>query len=143
VRAGSDLNLQNNWGMTALMIAARNGRSDVTTILLEGKQIDLDIQEHIRGWSALHFAAGNGDWATTHALVNAGANFHLKDKNGKTALQIAEHKSKDEYEPMLQPWSKHSAVIGYALVIALLTRKLKNPITSHSHHFDERETPCH
>ena len=106
----------------------------------------------IRGWSALHFAAGNGKWATTHALVNAGANFHLKDKvldiltflqnlalslfvkNGKTALQIAEHKSKDEYEPMLQPWSKHSAVIGYALVIALLTRKLKNPITSHSHH---------
>ena len=33
--------------MTALMIAARNGRSDITTILLEGKQIDLDIQEHV------------------------------------------------------------------------------------------------
>jgi ankyrin repeat protein len=63
VRAGSDLNLQNNvrytdmqyyivyntlfqssisnhqWGMTALMIAARNGRSDVTTILLEENRL--------------------------------------------------------------------------------------------------------
>ena len=33
--------------MTVPMIAAMNGRSEVTTILLEGKQIDLDIQEHV------------------------------------------------------------------------------------------------
>ena len=34
-------------GLTALMIAARSGRTDITNILLEGEHIDLDIQENV------------------------------------------------------------------------------------------------
>ena len=34
--------------MTALMIAARSGRTDITNILLNGEHIDLDIQENVR-----------------------------------------------------------------------------------------------
>jgi ankyrin repeat protein len=80
VRAGSDLNLQNQEGLTPLMIAARSGRTDITNILLEGEHIHLDIQEKRTGWSALHFSAERGDAATTEALLKAGANPHLKDK---------------------------------------------------------------
>ncbi|CAI8050981.1 Putative ankyrin repeat protein MM_0045 [Geodia barretti] len=89
VRAGSDLNLQNQEGLTPLMIAARSGRTDITNVLLEGKHIDLDIQEKRTGWSALHFSVERGDSATTEALLKAGANPHLKDKNGDTAVIMA------------------------------------------------------
>ncbi|CAI8031938.1 Putative ankyrin repeat protein MM_0045 [Geodia barretti] len=90
VRAGSDLNLQNQEGLTPLMIAARSGRTaDITKIVLEGEHINLDIQEKRTGWSALHFSAERGNAATTEALLKAGANPHLKDKNGDTAVIIA------------------------------------------------------
>ncbi|CAI8021395.1 Putative ankyrin repeat protein MM_0045, partial [Geodia barretti] len=85
VRAGSDLNLQNNEGLTPLMIAARRGRTDVTKILLEGKHVNLDIQEKRTEWSALHFSAEVGDSATTEALLKAGANPHLQDKVWESA----------------------------------------------------------
>ena len=32
------------------------------------------------GWTALHLSAENGDSATTHALIRAGANVHIKAK---------------------------------------------------------------
>ncbi|CAI8049291.1 Putative ankyrin repeat protein MM_0045, partial [Geodia barretti] len=79
VRAGSDLNLQNNEGLTPLMIAARSWRidiTDITNILLEGEHFNLDYQEKGAGWSALHFFAERGDLATTEALLKAGANPH-------------------------------------------------------------------
>ncbi|CAI8050983.1 Putative ankyrin repeat protein MM_0045, partial [Geodia barretti] len=93
VRAGSDLNLQNQEGLTPLMIAARSGRTDITNILLEGKHINLDIQEKRTGRSALHFSAEERDSATTEALLKAGANPHLKDKNGATAMEITEQRA--------------------------------------------------
>ncbi|CAI8026330.1 Putative ankyrin repeat protein MM_0045, partial [Geodia barretti] len=89
VRAGSDLNLQNQEGLTPLMIAATSWRTDITNILLEGENINLDIQEKGTGWSALHFSAETGNSATTVALLKAGANPRLKDKNGDTAVIIA------------------------------------------------------
>ncbi|CAI8031937.1 Putative ankyrin repeat protein MM_0045 [Geodia barretti] len=94
VRAGSDLNLQNQEGLTPLMIAARSGRTaDITKIVLEGEHINLDIQEKRTGWSALHFSAERGNAATTEALLKAGANPHLKDKNGATAMEITEQRA--------------------------------------------------
>ncbi|CAI8052241.1 Putative ankyrin repeat protein MM_0045 [Geodia barretti] len=97
VRAGSDLNLQNSEGLTPLMIAARSGRTDITNILLEGKHINLDIQEKGTGRSALHFSAERGDAALTRAawrghadivveLVKAGANLDLQRNDGDSAL---------------------------------------------------------
>ncbi|CAI8050973.1 Putative ankyrin repeat protein MM_0045, partial [Geodia barretti] len=93
VRAGSNLNLQDQEGLTALMIAAMSGRTDITNILLEGEHINLDIQEKRTGRSALHFSAEERDSATTEALLKAGANPHLKDKNGATAMEITEQRA--------------------------------------------------
>ena len=47
------------------MIAARSGRTDITNILLEGKHIDLDIQENVSVlvW-VLHF------YNFVHAIKN-------------------------------------------------------------------------
>ncbi|CAI8026345.1 Putative ankyrin repeat protein MM_0045, partial [Geodia barretti] len=93
VRAGSDLNLQNQEGLTPLMIAARRGMADITKILLEGEYINLDIQEKRIGQSALHFSAVIGDAATIEELLLAGANRHIKDKNGVTATEITEQRA--------------------------------------------------
>jgi ankyrin repeat protein len=94
VRAGSDLNLQNNEGLTPLMIAARSGRTDITNVLLEGilegEHIDLDIQEKGTGQSALHFSVERGDSATTEALLKAGRTgwsaLHLLTLTSKTRM---------------------------------------------------------
>ena len=163
------------------MIAARSGRTDITNILLEGEHIDLDIQENVSvlqqalntlmnmfshkfyclqtgGWSALHFSAGNGDSATTYALIKAGANVHLKDKvwdshkfsflqtlfslsvqNGWTALEIAEVKSADEKTTIIPEWPRYmgdgyEGVRDYGIVIELLRGNLVEPVTPPTHH---------
>ena len=95
-------------GLTPLIYATMTGSSVMANILLEGKHIDLDIQENVGlpvihsiwyaahniwdvnvellssfqvgRWSALHFSAENGDSATTYALIKAGANVDLKAK---------------------------------------------------------------
>ena len=95
-------------GLTPLIYATMTGSSVMANILLEGKHIDLDMQENVGlpvihsiwytahniwdvnvellssfqvgRWSALHFSAENGDSATTYALIKAGANVDLKAK---------------------------------------------------------------
>jgi ankyrin repeat protein len=96
VRGGADLNLQNEEGLTALMVASRSGRHELTDILLTGPHIDVDIQENTTNWSALFFSAERGDVTTTQSLLKAGANPHLTDKNGLTALDVATASGSDE-----------------------------------------------
>ncbi|CAI8050724.1 Putative ankyrin repeat protein MM_0045, partial [Geodia barretti] len=86
-RAGADLNLQNQEGLTALMISSRSGRTDLTKILLSGRNISLDILS-VTGWSALFFAVDNGDVATTKLLLKARADPFLGG-HGLTAMDIA------------------------------------------------------
>ncbi|CAI8010657.1 Ankyrin repeat and protein kinase domain-containing protein 1 [Geodia barretti] len=139
MRAGSNLNLQNEVGLTPLMIAAMMGSFDMTKILLEGKHIDLNIQENVGGWSAVHFSAVNGDSATTYALIKAGANFDLKAKNGWTAIEMAEVKSADQ-EAVLVPelsldyGDSYNGPSDYGKVIELLRGNLVEPVTPPSQH---------
>jgi ankyrin repeat protein len=88
VRAGADLNLQNEEGLSALAISSRSGRTDSTKILLSGENIVIDIQTS-NGWSPIFFAAERRDVATTHLLLKAGAKPHLRDHSGLTALDVA------------------------------------------------------
>ncbi|CAI8056685.1 Putative ankyrin repeat protein MM_0045 [Geodia barretti] len=89
VRAGADLNLQNQEMLTALMISSTSARTDLSETLLSGPNICLDIQSTNNGWSALFFAANEGDLATTKLLLKGGADPHLRDHNGLTALYFA------------------------------------------------------
>ena len=44
------------------MIAVRRGRTDITNILLEGKHINLDIQEKVRDHRTIAEASGINLW---------------------------------------------------------------------------------
>jgi hypothetical protein len=100
-------------------VAVRSGRTQLTDILLEGEHIDLDIQENRTGWSALHFAAERGDPDTTRALLRAGANAHLRDRNGLKPLEISEAKAAQE-----RKWYKFWKKTGHERVrVSELLRK--------------------
>jgi ankyrin repeat protein len=126
VRGGADLNLQNEEGLTALMVASRSGRHELTDILLTGPHIDVDIQENTTNWSALFFSAERGDVTTTQSLLKAGANPHLTDKNGLTALEVAE--AVDE-----ETARKKNTQCDIEGVVELLSGYIQEPDPPHSH----------
>ena len=81
---GADVNGRGADSSTALIMAARNGRSRIVKMLLEyGAHVDA---KDTRGETALIHAAGNGDLKVATILLEANANINLQSKIGNTAL---------------------------------------------------------
>lgn len=88
LEAGVTPNNQDREGNTALHEAtSRGGNNDIIQKLLEGENVDLDIQNS-EGKTAL-VNASRGDQEAAVALLEAGANTDIKDNEGKTALDYA------------------------------------------------------
>ncbi|KAF5892612.1 ankyrin repeat domain-containing protein 6, partial [Clarias magur] len=87
LRAGCDLDIQDDGDQTALHRAAVVGNSDVITALIqEGCALDRQDKD---GNTALHEVAWHGFSLSVKLLVKAGANIHAKNKAGNTALHLA------------------------------------------------------
>ena len=91
---------------TALITAAHLGHVEVVRILIAHKA-PLD-HVNARGWTALHeaVALGNGGpnhVATVEALVKAGADTDIKDRQGATALSYARRRRYNEMIKILAP----------------------------------------
>ncbi|XP_068565136.1 ankyrin repeat domain-containing protein 6b isoform X2 [Cebidichthys violaceus] len=87
LRAGCDLDIQDDGEQTALQRAAMVGNSDVINALIqEGCALDRQDKD---GNTALHEASWHGFSQSVKALVKAGANAHAKNKAGNTALHLA------------------------------------------------------
>jgi len=85
----ADLNLANKAGATPLTLAARHKRTQVALRLLAaGAKVNAVNTE--QGYSALVFAACNGDLELIHALIEHGADIGGKCLQGKTALEHAQ-----------------------------------------------------
>lgn len=90
---GAEINQRDQYGQTALMLAARHGRAEVVRLLLE-YDADLDvIAKH--GLSALMLAVVNRHLDVAKQLIDAGANIQLRGSGapgftGKTARELAE-----------------------------------------------------
>ena len=89
------LNIQNDEGMTVLIIAARNCNSGVVNHLLDqcSRNVLMDIQNR-NGSTALMEAVGvgEGNRENLHSvkkLLDCGASVDLRDNDGSTALMIA------------------------------------------------------
>ena len=105
IDAKADVNvILGKTGMTPLMWAAKNGKSDAIIALVNAKA---DVNAKARtGWTSLCYAANNVSCTeAAKTLINAGANVNvslpwvsLKQKNGKIALGDADLGGKDTKE---------------------------------------------
>lgn len=82
----ADANAIDQYGRTALILAAYNGFDKVIkNILIHVSSIDADIQDHM-GWTALIAAAHNGNSDIVEMLLLHGADVYLSDQDGMRAF---------------------------------------------------------
>ena len=81
------MNLQANDGITTLMIASREGKSEIVKTLLEkGAQVNM---QDTYGLTALSFASQMGRTEIVKLLLDKGADPNLKSNEVKTAYDYA------------------------------------------------------
>jgi hypothetical protein len=84
---GTDVQVRDTRGRTALMYAAANGDTvTVQALLVNGADVNA---RDVLGWTALMLAAGSGDTATVQALLTHKAHVNAKTNSGGTALMHA------------------------------------------------------
>ena len=105
---GADVRLRIKNDETCLMWASFKGFSDISRMLVIAGA-DVNAQDTKYGFSPLMVAAKNGHSATVELLLGSGANPHLLDKAGRSALVHAQSK-------------------GNAQVVALLTDILRQEL---------------
>jgi ankyrin repeat protein len=88
LEAGADPGSANADGETALMVAARTGKTDAVNLLL-ARGANPNVKEGWRGQTALMWAAAEGHVATIAALVARGADLKARSNAGFTALLFA------------------------------------------------------
>jgi uncharacterized protein len=87
-KKGTDINLQDNDMVTALMHASALGHIDIVKFLIE-KGADINAKNSWAGWNALIYSSMNGKTETVKYLIEKGADVNTKDNEGKTALMYA------------------------------------------------------
>ena len=107
IEEGINVNISRN-GVTPLMIAASKGLVEIAEVIIQaGANVNESGDE---GWTALHKAAlDQKDAAICDLLMASGINVDLKDKSGKTALQLAEEKGHRDVALCIK---KHQAALG-------------------------------
>ncbi len=89
LKAGADVKARDRKGATALMYAAGQGRLDVIrTLLKAGSEINA-WESGGRGFTALMMAVWDGHRDAVLELLKAGADATFRDREGKTALDLA------------------------------------------------------
>uniref|UniRef100_A0A8C9SMH3 Ankyrin repeat domain 6b n=1 Tax=Scleropages formosus TaxID=113540 RepID=A0A8C9SMH3_SCLFO len=87
LKAGCDLDIQDDGDQTALHRAAVVGNNDIISALIqEGCALDRQDKD---GNTALHEVSWHGFSQSVKLLVKAGANVHAKNKAGNTALHLS------------------------------------------------------
>ena len=84
---GADVNAQDTWGWTALLLAVRGGYLP-TVQCLHARGADIDPCTSL-GMTALMVAAKNGHLDIVQYLTKGGANINKCNHNGVTALMLA------------------------------------------------------
>jgi uncharacterized protein len=103
-------------GFTPLLFAARSGCAGcVPAILAGGEDIDRPTPD---GVTALMLAIDNFEFDTAKVLLDAGANPHLADWWGRTALYLAV--DMNDYVPRTPAYPRSASTTGTSLVRQLL-----------------------
>ena len=82
--SGANVNIQDQSGKTALMIASKKGHKEFVKSLISNRA-EIDIQDN-EGSSALMIACIEGHITCVLSLIRNGANIELQDNEGRSAL---------------------------------------------------------
>ena len=115
--AGIDGNSQDATGSTALMVAAKTGRTDVVNKLLEQK-LNLDLQNK-QGENALMLAAANNQADIVKLLLKKNVDSNLQDQSGWSALMKSVYQGNTACVEALVGQSRQE--VNRALLVAALT----------------------
>jgi ankyrin repeat protein len=96
---GADVNAKRMDGITVLMLAARNGHTEIARELL-ARKADLNARDNA-GTTALTYAARDGRTETARFLIDQGAPVDAVDSHGWTALMAAAANGQAECARML------------------------------------------
>ncbi len=88
IKAGADPDSALPSGQSAMMTAARTGKTDVVGLLIE-QGARIEAREEWRGQNALMWAASEGHADTVRRLIKAGADFNARTNAGFTPLLFA------------------------------------------------------
>ncbi|TTA40553.1 Inhibitor of Bruton tyrosine kinase [Bagarius yarrelli] len=80
--------LKDEFGRTALHLAASMGKRALLEWLLDSKRADLLLKDKESGWTALHRSAFYGQVHCIMALVKRGGSLSIPDKEGLTVLDL-------------------------------------------------------
>ena len=103
--AGTDIDARDQYGQTALMIAAQAGKSDVVTFLVEHGALLNQTAKY--GLSALMLAVIGGHLGVVKALANVGADVTIRGSGapgfaGKTAFDLAVAQGRQDIADVLR-----------------------------------------
>ena len=89
VRAGAGVRATSNHGWTCLMLAACCGRTETVRYLVSLPEVELNHQETIRNFSALHLAVEKKAADVVQVLIDAGADIETRSNYGCSPLHTA------------------------------------------------------
>jgi ankyrin repeat protein len=95
LEAGARVNQKSDRGVTALTMAVSFGRKPEVVKILLSAGADMDVQDAI-GWTPLMAAASIEKSDFVKLLLGRGANKSLKNKEGKTAADIAREYNRND-----------------------------------------------
>ncbi|CAN0317608.1 unnamed protein product, partial [Phaeothamnion confervicola] len=104
LKRGADVTMKDDYGRSALHIAAARNHLGTVATLIGGGAV---VNQIAPGESStpLHMAAERGHLAVCDCLIFNGANLALKDKDGRTALELAQ---KNRHHLLARAIRKHS-----------------------------------
>ncbi len=94
-KAGEDLFKKESDNESIMRSAISGGSLEIVKILL-AKNIPIDMEANIYGWTPLHYAANKGKLELIKLLVEKGVDIDKRTKNGKSAYNIAEEEGYKE-----------------------------------------------
>jgi ankyrin repeat protein len=102
--AGVDANHVNQQGETPLTYAATWGHEAVVACLLaKGAKVDHPLES---GWTPLMYAGFRGNRRIVLALLINGADVYRRDKNGRTAADLAKNAGHLDCATLMKTWGR-------------------------------------